>query len=163
MTKRRNVFEIDGKIYYSPKIMAERWQISYQAVAAACKEGRIVGVVQDLSNNWCIPDTAMKPLDKDSIRKILIITLSLKNTPDVNIVGLDNYDILTLYRYLRDTKYIKEFNENSDRIPYEATLTEKGMELVINNKKSFINWSDIGSMFIQCIPSFLEIGTILMN
>ena len=163
MSKQLNVITINGITYYSPKSAADNWQMSYQAATSACKDGRIVGAFQDSTKHWCIPDTATKPIEKETIRKILIITLMLKNDPNINIPDIRKYDIPKLYKYLRDIGYINQFNEDSHRIPYEAILTDKGMKLVIENKKIDINLSNIAIMFIQCIPSFLEIGATLIH
>ena len=163
MAKQRAVFEINGKTYYSPKAAAGKWNISYQAVTNACKDGRIVGAFIDSTNQWCIPDIAMKPLDKKIIRKILIITLYLKNNPLLRVSELDNYDISKLYIYLKETEYIKSFDEESDRIPYEVVLTDKGMDLVLEKNRIKIDWANISTILIQCIPSFLEIGVALSH
>lgn len=163
MSKQRSVFEINGNTYYSPKAAADNWKMTHQAVTSACKEGRIVGAFQDSTNRWCIPNIAMKPLDKETIRKIMLITLALKNSPNITISGLENYDISKLYSYLRDTNYIKPFDDNSKRIPYEAILTEKGMNLVIENKKIDVDWANVAVLLVQCIPSFLEIGAALLH
>ncbi len=163
MAKQRSVFELNGITYYSPKAAADNWKMSHQAVTSACKDGRIVGAIQDSTNQWCIPNTSMMPLSKETIRKIMIITLALKNTPNIMISGLENYDVHKLYAYLRDTNYIKPFNENSSRIPYEAILTEKGMDLVIESKKIEMDWTNIAVLLVQCIPSFLEIGAALVH
>lgn len=163
MSIQRTVFEINNKTYYSPKGAAHKWGISHQAVTAACKEGRIVGAFQDSTKKWCIPDTAMKPLDSDIIRKILIITLSLKNTPNITISDLENYDIPKVYKYLKETGYIKDYNENSNRIPYEATLSDKGLSLAFDKKKEGGEWTNIATLFVQCIPSLIEIGAALVH
>lgn len=163
MSIQRSVFEINGQTLYSPKGAANKWGLSHQAVTTACKEGRIVGAFQDSTNKWCIPDAAMKPLEKAVIRKILIITLSLKNTPNITISELEDYDIPKIYKYLKDTEYIRDFNENSNRIPYEVILSDKGMSLAFDNKKDGIEWTNIAALFVQCIPSLIEIGAALAH
>ena len=163
MSKQRTVFEMNGKTYYSTQAAADKWEMKQKEVTTACREGRIIGAIKDSTNQWCIPDTAMKPLEKENIRKLLIITLYLKNNPNLTLSELDRYDIPKLYTYLKDIDYIKPFNENSDRIPYEAVLTNKGMGLVIENKKIDIDWANIAELFIQCIPPLLEIGSGLIH
>ena len=163
MSIQQPVFEINGQTYYSPKGAASKWGISHQAVTAACKEGRIIGAFQDSTKKWCIPDSAMKPLDSRIIRNILIITLSLKNTPNISISELENYDVPKIYKYLKDTGYIIEFNESSNRIPYEAILSNKGMSLAFNKKKEGVEWTSIAALFVQCIPSLIEIGAVLAH
>ncbi len=163
MLIQRSVFEINGQTLYSPKGAADKWGLSYQAVTRACKEGRIVGAFLDSTNKWCIPDTAMKPLEKKVIKKILIITLSLKNTPDITISELENYDIPKIYKYLKETGYIKDFNEDSNRIPYEVSLSDKGMSLVFDNKKEEIVFTNLAALFVECIPSLIELGIALVH
>ena len=163
MAKQRSVFELNGITYYSPKAAADNWKMSHQAVTSACKDGRIVGAIQDSTKKWCIPDSAMKPLDSQIIRNTLIITLSLKNTPNISISELETYDVPKIYKYLKDTGYIKDFNESSNRIPYEAILSDKGMSLAFNKKKEGVEWTSIAALFVQCIPSLIEIGAVLAH
>ena len=163
MARQRTVFTIEGKTYYSPKGAGDNWLMKHQAVTAACIDGRIIGAFQDSKKGWCIPDNAMKPLPKEVIRKIMIIILSLKNRPNLVITDLEDYDTLKLFQYLRDIGCIRPFDESSDRIAYEAVLTNKGIEYVIGDKESKIDLANVAALFVQCLPKLLEVGVKLIT
>lgn len=129
--------EIDGKRYVSTSVAASWWGLKPKTVAQYCKDGRIPGAGKDLSNHWCIPVGAFRPLAEEKIRQVLRLTLTLKNNPDLDIdyAGADiQPDALRpLYRHLAALGYIRPISDSVAvaRIPYDAGLTQKGMDFVL--------------------------------
>ena len=74
--------EINGKRYVTPGVFGDVIGWNKQKVTAACKEGRIIGACQDTSGSWMIPVDAMKPLEAEQIRALMVTTVYLKNRPD---------------------------------------------------------------------------------
>lgn len=148
---------IDGKRYVAPGIFADACGCSSQKITAACKDGRIVGAYRDLSNHWLIPVDAPMPLEKERIRELMVACVYLKNRPELPIDYHDHESIVAVYTYLLNTGYIEPFDENSDRIPYEVVLTEKGMEVATGGNKINLNWLQIGSTVIQVAASIITI------
>lgn len=163
MGKKKNACVIKGVTYYSPKTAGDIWGMKYQAVTKACKEERVVNAAKDTSDQWIIPSTSPKPLEKEQIKHVLICILSLKNRPDPLPADIKEKSTLTLFQYLRDCKYIEPFNEISNRIPYEAVITQKGMELVFQTPSIKINWLNIAETTVKCIAIIVDIAKLFSN
>ena len=148
---------INGERFVTPGVFADGCGKSTQNITAACKDGRIVGACQDASGNWIIPINAMAPLEIEQIRKLMIISLYLKNKPEHALDYSEHDDVVRVYSYLQQTGYINPFNENSERIPYEVVLTEKGMKIATEGSPISINWLQLGSTVIQVAASILTI------
>ena len=52
---------------YDYKRAAEKWEISERRIRQLLEEGRIEGAIKN-GNSWNIPDYAIKPVDKRSVR-----------------------------------------------------------------------------------------------
>lgn len=154
---KKKMCVIDGKRYIAPGTFADACGWSSQKVTAACKDGRVVGAYQDLSNNWLIPIDAPMPLDKEKIRELMVACVCLKNRPDLPLDYNNHERIVAVYMYLMNTGYIEPFDERSDRIPYEVVLTEKGMKVATEGKSVTLNWLQIGSSVIQVAASIITI------
>ena len=154
---KKTMVEIKGERYITPKPAADCWGMSQQAVTSACRDGRILGAFQDTRGKWLVPANACKPMEREDIRRILILSLALKNRPD-QVINNNSFDqMVTVYRYLRDTGYIEDFDEKSERIPFEVVLTEKGMTTAISGKKINFDIFNAGTTLIQLIASVITI------
>lgn len=158
MTKQRALIKIGNMTYMSPKLAGDLWGIKYQSVTAACVDGRVIGALRDSSGKFIIPIDAYKPLEKEDIRKLMITTLYLKNRPSTDIGYTDNEQIVKLFSYLEGIGYIEPFNINSNKIPYEVVLTDKGMQLATKGGHVNIDWCNIGITLIQVAASIITIG-----
>ncbi len=158
MKKQRSLIKIGNMTYMSPKAAGDLWNMKYQSVTAACVDGRVIGAIKDSSDKFIIPIDAFKPLDKEEIRKLMITTLYLKNRPSFDIGFNDNEQIVKLYTYLEGIGYIEPFNSSSNKIPYEAILTDKGMHLATEGGHVDIDWCNIGITVIQIAASMITIG-----
>ena len=163
MSKKKNATVIGGITYYAPKTAGDIWDMPHQAVTTACEEGRIIGATTDLSGNWIVPSTAIKPLEKEQIKSILICILSIKNKPDTVPANLEEHNTLNVYRYLRDCNYIEAFDEKSERILYDVVITNKGMELLFQTPTIKINWLSIAETTVKCLELIVNIANLLSN
>ncbi len=158
MRKKKNACVINGVAYYAPKTAGDIWGMKYQAVTKACEEERVVGATEDLSGSWMIPSTSLKPLDREQIKHVLICILSLKNRPDSLPADIKEENTLTLFQYLRDCKYIEPFDEKNKRIPYDAVITQKGMELVFQTPSIKIDWLNKAETVVKCFALLADIA-----
>ena len=63
--------------FMTTKEAAEKWEISERRIRQLLEEGRIEGAIKN-GNSWNIPDYAIKPVDKRSVKpdnKVFIIDL----------------------------------------------------------------------------------------
>jgi hypothetical protein len=152
--------EIDGKKYMSSRRAAELWNKSQGTISKYCKLGKVPKskCIKDSHNNWYIDINTVYPLSDDEVRKLLTLTLQLKNNPlysfDWSTFTIDVENIRPIYEYLADMKYILRFQINdSKRLPYDIVLTERGMKLVtgwksenkidFNFSNSLLQWSSV--------------------
>ena len=132
---RQSVIEVDGKRYMNTKSAAQLWSLKQRDVASYCRQGRIKGAFKDTSGKWCVPINSVKPLTDEHIRKILRLTLQLKNNPDqsfdLSTINTDTNNLISAYDYLASIGYLKLFNKDDppEEIPRKVELTEKGMEI----------------------------------
>ena len=131
---------IDGKCYMSTKAAAGKWNLQPKTVANYCKTDKIKNKFKNGRYGWYIRIDEIKPLSQYEIRKILILTLSLKNNPTYEIdwtpFQYDDSVIEKIYDYLHVNGYIQKFLiKDKKRIPYDVVLTPKGMELVTTIQK----------------------------
>lgn len=155
---RKKMCEIDGKRYVTPSVFGNGIGWSRQKVTAACKEGRIIGAYPDTSGSWIIPVDAPRPLEVKQIRSLMVTTVYLKNRPDHVLDYSDHESIVALYSYLQHTGYIQPFNTDSERIPYEVVMTEKGVKLATEGKGLHLDWLNIGTTVIQVAASIITIA-----
>lgn len=158
----KKMCEINGVRYITPKVFADCCDCSAQKITAACKDGRIIGAYKDMKNNWMIPCDALKPLELETIRKLMVATLYLKNNPGKEIGNIEHDVIIRLYDYLFQCGYINQFEHESKRIPYEVVLTEKGFKVATEGKKVNINWLNIGVSLIQVAASVITVVQVVI-
>ena len=91
----------------------------------------------------------------------MIATLYLKNNPGKEIGNVEHEDIIKLYDYLFQCGYINQFEHESERIPYEVVLAEKGFKLATEGKKVSINWLNMGASLIQVAASIVTIVQVV--
>ena len=132
--------ELDGKKYMSTSFAAKHWGVTQNTVSQYCRQGRIYDCFQDEKKRWFISIDEIKPLKDDEIKRILFLSLQLKNNPSLPIdwstFDFDEKVIDIIYRNLANEKYIMEFNcSDKKKIPYEIVLTQKGMEKVFSVPK----------------------------
>ena len=154
--------EINGERYVTPGVFGDSIGWSRQKVTSACRDGRIVGACKDTSGSWIIPVDAMKPLETEQIRELMVTTVYLKNKPDHPLDYSDHEKTAALYTYLQQTGYIEPFNTDSERIPYEVILTEKGIGLATEGKPLNLDWLHIGSTVIQVAASVITIAQLFI-
>lgn len=156
---QRKLCEINGVKYMSPSAAADLWNISTQKITAACKDGRIEGAILDSSDKWIIPVNARKPLEKAEIKTLLVGTLCLKNKPNTLPHEMTSLNIDIIYDYLYHTGYIEQFDRNSDRIPFDVILTDRGMKLATEGSTPSVNWVNAGLTIISIASDIITIWT----
>lgn len=92
----------------------------------------------------------------------MVTTVYLKNKQDHVLDYSDHEGIVTVYSYLQKTGYIECFNAESDRIPYEVVMTDKGVKLATEGKKLDLNWMKIGTTVIQVAASIIAIAQAIV-
>lgn len=150
---QKTLIEIDGKMYMSPKAAGDLWDLSPQKVTAECKAGRIVGATKDSGNHYIIPIDSRKPLDNETIRKILIALLAIKNKPGNDLFDEKGAD--DLFGYLRDIGLLEGHDLKT------ATLTIKGMELATAGNPVEVDWINAGVTIISIIGSLASIWGVI--
>lgn len=138
------ILEIGGKKYMSTKTAAQLWDVKTRTVADYCNKGRIIDKFKNGNAGWYISIDEVKPLTTEEIRRLLILTIQLKNKPsleiDWSLFTFDDSKIELVYKYLAIQEYIERFNiENKKRIPYEVILTEKGIDVITTYTKNQSN------------------------
>ncbi len=132
---KQSIVEVHGKRYMNTYAAAVLWNVSVRTVRDYCLDGKIPGVFKDTSKHWCIPINSIKPLTDWKIKKILFLSLELMNNSTYSIdyqsLGVEPNCLLKLYQYLRNSGFVKPFNEkeNPASLPYRIRLTEKGMHI----------------------------------
>ena len=154
---QRKMCEIDGKRYMSPSSAADLWNTSYQSVTKACKDGRIPKACKDSGGKWIIPVDAIAPLDSESIRKLLISTLAIKNGNISAPQSLNVDNIRLVYTYLSDIGCIEHLENITLRTPCEAVLTDKGFHIATEGKPLNLDWVNISTTFVQVVSSVITI------
>lgn len=131
---RSPLIEVNGKKYMSTKAAAELWGVTARTVRDYCNKNKISDKFKIGNGQWYISIDEMKPLSKEDIRKFLVLSLQLKNSPtskfDRSIQQGDSASFSRIYMQLYCRGYIKKFSvSDPDRLPYEIELTQKGMEI----------------------------------
>lgn len=158
------IIELNGETYMSTKIAADSWKIKQETIAKYCAAGKICHSVKYFGKRWYIPIDAVKPLPNDEIRRLLILTLQLKNNPsleiDWSVFPIKNPAIDTIYRYLAFLELIETFDiVDVKRIPYEIILTRKGLEFVTSNKKEKI--TDYNTTLREWLPTIIGAAQLI--
>ena len=159
---RKKMCELNGKRYVTPSVFGDAIGWSRQKVTVACREGRIVGACQDTSGKWIIPVDTMKPLETEQIRSLMVTTVYLKNKPNHTLDYVDHESTVSVYSYLQQTGYIEPFNTESERIPYEVVMTERGIKLATEGNSLNLNWLNIGTTVIQVAASLITIAQVII-
>lgn len=168
----RNLFMIDGKMYMSTKAAGDLWGLSPGTVARYCKSKKIKAF-KDTSGRWCIPIDTFKPLSDNEISQLLILTLQLKNDPelkiDYSVLPIERSDLRKVYDYLAELEFIEKFDiENDEDIPYKAVLTQKGFKMatVLPKKENtdysycLSNWAKIICNLSECLKKVVELSKL---
>ena len=146
------------------KEAAAIWGIKEKTISNYCNLGYIPNA-EKVAGRWIIPDKSLKPLSQDTIRRLLIVSIGLKNNVasgcDWSTFDFKEEDIRLVYESLHYRKYIKEItNISTNRIPYELELTEKGVELIegANNKtKDYVEAWNAAMQGLSFIISLLQL------
>jgi len=126
------------------KTAAERWGVTAGTVAKYCAAGFIPGALKT-GRVWRIPYGSIKPLNLDNMIKLLRLVNTLKHYPDFSVdydsAGLSDMNISKVFEYLVATGMVQRFDALTEagRIPYVAKLTQRGLDLVTNNRKTKIS------------------------
>ena len=134
------IIEINGKKYMNTKTAADIWGLNAKTVSDYCKNDKLFDKFKDGSGKWYIYVDELKPLKNEEIRRLLVLTLMLKNKPTLEIdwstFSFDDSKIEVIYKSLVMQHLIEDFCiQDKKRIPYEVVLTEKGMNVVIIGSK----------------------------
>lgn len=148
---KRTICEIDGKQYMIPKVAGDKWNMKYQTVTQACKDGRIVGAAHDSNNHWLIPIDAKPPLEEETIRKALIALLGLKNRPDILFEAPNSMEIGELLRYLSGLGYIEGTSIQ------DFKLTESGMKKATSGRPVNIDWLNLSLAIVNIATTFVTV------
>ena len=161
---------VNNKRYMSTKYAAEVWNKKQSTISKYCKNGKIPNskCIKDDHGHWYIDINAIYPLDDSDVRKLLTLTLQLKNNPqysfDWSLLKSDAENIRPIYEYLADMKYIHPYQiEDSMKLPYDVVLTEKGMSIVVgfsgkDNENSFLNNS-----IAQWLSVSIQLAQVLLQ
>ena len=158
-----SILEIDGQRYMSSKAAADLWHVSPKTIAKYCREDKIVNKFKSGSLGWYIRIDEIKPLTTEQVRRLLVLTLQLKNDPSLNIdwstLDVDVSILDNIYQRLHSQGYIQPFViGQKQRIPYEVVLTSKGMELATSFKKEKIK--DFSTTVTQWVPIIISIAQL---
>lgn len=137
----------------SPKAAGDLWEISHQAVTSACKDGRIAGVAKDSSGHFIIPIDTWKPLDRESIRKVLVSLLAIKNRPGSQM--LDQNGSNELFQYLHDIGLL----EGNDL--WTASLTNRAMEIATSGERIQIDWPNAAVTILGVLGSLASLWSAI--
>ena len=154
---------VDGSNYMSTKTAAELWGLQRKTVSDYCKNNKIKNKFKNGRFGWYIRTDEIKPLSQEEIRKILILTLQLKNNPaceiDWSLFNCDEAVLESIYQHLFLHGYVQSFSiADKRRIPSEVILTEKGMECVTTFKKEKL--SDFSVAITQWLPIVISVAQL---
>lgn len=154
---------IEGKHYMSTKTAANLWGLQPKTVSDYCKNNKIKYKFKNGRFGWYIRTDEIKPLSHEEIRRMLILTLQLKNNPTYEIDWtLFNYDesvLESIYNHLCTHGYIQNFLiEDKKRIPYDVILTQKGIELATTFRNKKI--SDFATTLTQWLPIIINVAQL---
>ena len=160
-----SIIEINGKKYMDTKTAADCWNLKPKTVAEYCRTNRVIDKFKT-DNKWYIFIDEMKPLSIGEIRKLLILTVQLKNKPtleiDWSLFSFDDSKIEIIYKNLELQKYINPFDiKNKKRIPYEVVLTEKGLDIVTNHPKS--ESKSFSIVLREWLPIVIQLAQLSIN
>jgi|GEM_PF-881605 hypothetical protein len=133
------MIEIHGNKYGDTSDFAKSWNLSKGTISKYCNEGKIPGA-QQIKRRWHIPENAIKPLTESEIKKVLILTLKLKNNPkdkiDFSTIDVKPKDIDIMYKYLENLNYIMPIEGiPTKRLPYDVIVSDKGFILLESSVK----------------------------
>ena len=122
--------------FTSTKQASEIWDVKSRTIAKYCAEGKIPGA-EKIRGQWKIPVDSIRPLSDGAIERLLRITLTLKNNPahtiDYASAGIPKEMVAYAYGHLARRHYIEAVDSSVEieRIPYEAVLTDRGMDFLL--------------------------------
>lgn len=154
---------VDGNSYMSTKAAAQLWNLQTKTVSNYCKDGKIKHCFKNGRLGWYIRTDEIKPLSQEDIRRILVLTLQLKNNPayeiDWTLLDCDRSVLESTYNHLQAQGYICDFSvDDEKRLPYEVVLTQKGMELVTTFKKTKI--ASFPEALVQWMPIMINVAQL---
>lgn len=167
----QHVIEIDGRRYMSSRAAAGLWELSQKYVAELCRQGRLPGAFKDTARRWVIPADSPRPLTDAELKKLLVLTLRLKNDPDHIIdyaaLGVAPESLGALYRYLFELGYIKKPRAGTApaRLPYDAVLTENGLALATSGAaqaasrslgETALDWAKVAAALLPALLKLFE-------
>lgn len=162
--------ETNGRKYMSSKKAAELLGKNQASISKCCKDGKIPPSrrFKDNHNNWYIEIDTIYPLSENEIRKILTLTLQLKNNPqytfDWSTFTISAENIRPVYDHLLDMSYILPYQiEDSNRLPYDIVLSEKGMNLVMSTGRGNKNNPNLINSAAQWLSVALQVGQIVLQ
>lgn len=163
----KRIIVVDNQKYMSTKTAADCWGLKPKTVADYCRNNRIKNKFKNGNKGWYIRIDEIKPLSSDEIHKILVLSLQLKNNPDLEIdwstFNFDYSAIKVVYKNLVSQGYVKDFSiEDEKMIPYKVILTQKGMECATcfrNMTKKSI--SDFSTTVQQWAPIVIGIAQVV--
>lgn len=164
--KELPIIEIDGKQYANTKIIADTWGLKRKTIAQYCREGRIKKAIKVSNRLWYIPTDEVKPLSKEEVHNLLVLTIQLKNKPslpiDWSLFKYDTESISAIYNHLVEREFIEPFSiTDNKRIPYEIVLTQKGLDIAVNYKNHSI--SDYSKTISQWLPTVIAAAQLIIQ
>lgn len=125
------------------KEIANRWNISEQAVTSLCRAGKIAGAIKE-GKSWQIPDDAIRPSDgrvqSGRYRKDAVETGRRKPLP----VGISDYVRAQAdYYYVDKTLLIKEFLDQRPQVSLFTRPRRFGKTLNMDMLRVFFEISDV--------------------
>lgn len=166
--KAQPIIEVHGKKYMSTKAASELWDMSQKTIASYCREKIIRNAFKTEKNHWYIWIDEIKPLTNDVIHKVLVFSLELKNNSDreINWQGLADPSVLEpVYKQLVHHGYINDFQiADMKRIPYEITLTQKGMEMATKyQREKTYDFKEISMQLLQLFTALANLASPILK
>lgn len=160
------LINIDNKIFMSTKAASDLWHLKPRTIANYCNKGKIINKFKNGRYGWYISVDEPKPLSKEEIHKLLVLTIQLKNNPKLEIdwstFNFDDSAIDSVYRKLVMLGYIFPYNlKDMKRIPYEIILTQKGLETATKFNKTVI--SDFSTTLSQWLPVIINLAQLCIQ
>ena len=133
----KDIIMIEGKVYLSTNSAGKLCAMSPTTIAKQCSAKKIQDCVKT-NGRWYISSEEPIKFKKQKLKAILLLTLMIKNDPEVeeNRVQIDNEVLRYIYNSLAMQGYlnIKNRNNNNDfNIYRDVVLTEAGFNIAIKS------------------------------
>lgn len=109
---------------------------------------------KDTSGRYIIPVDTWKPMDKESIRTVLVALLAIKNRPES--ISAAPTGINELKEYLAASGYIEDCIEFNS-----AILTDRGMDVATSGKAISIDWPNAAQKIISVLGSVASLWGLI--